>query len=341
MSVASYLASAFPALAPYSQVLSFAVLILAVLTLCFGVKLFENVSKLFGVLLLIGLTVFTILGLVKVVQLGVNPFDFSGDPIYSVNGINGVLAGVPLFAGTCGGFTNIAYMGDICKEPRKNVPKAILVSGLVMCFFWIFLTIVAANVLPVEQVAGQPLTYVAKELMPEWMAIAFVLTGPVMAIITTFIPGLQMNASAIGVTASKGFLPKFLAPKEGYVGINRKVVIILAAIIGVVLAFNLPVNVVVSNVMPCIAFGGSMLCGGSHVAIAFRKSELFDNKKELTVYRVVSIIGLIASTILFILSIRAISVTSAIINITVIVVFYSICNYKIRKDEKQAAEATK
>ena len=338
-SIASYVISAFPALTSYRFTLSFLVLILCISVLCFGVKFFERASKLFSALLLIGLITFALLGLIKVVGSRVNPFDFSADPIFQKNGINGVLAGVPVFAGTCGGYANIGYMGGLVKEPKKNVPKAILVSAAVMIFFWIFLTIVAANVLPVEQVAGQPLTYVARELMPEWMALFFVLAGPTMAIVTTFIPGMQINATTIGITASQGMLPRFLAPKDFSGGINRRVILIMGGIMSVILLLGLPVNVIVGNIAPYISFA-SMLIGLAYVGIAFRHSEIFESKRDMAIYRGATIAGTLASLLLFILSVRAITFMSAIINITAIICTYVFCTWKIRRDAVKKAEDT-
>jgi|GEM_PF-5599297 len=339
VSVSTYIVSAFPALAPFQQLLGFVILIMAVLVLCFGVKLFENVSKLFGVLLLIGLTVFTVLGLIRIVQNGVNPLDFSGDRIFEANGMNGILSGVPLFAATCTGFINIGYMGNLVKDPTKNVPKAVAISGFVMSFFWIFLTIVAANVLPVEQVAGQPLTFVAKEMMPEWMAIAFVITGPAMAILTTYIPAMQMTSSAIGMTASRGLLPKFLIPKNPAGGIDTKMIIIIGVVIGIINLLQLPVNVIIANLAPCTSFGGLLLPGIAHVAISYRRTDLMENKKQRSTYRIVSFAAAAAGLVLFILSVRAITLTSALISIALIITAYTLCIIKSKKGV-QKAEAT-
>lgn len=337
ISIASYVVSAFPSLAPYQKILNFLVLALCISVLCFGVKFFERVSKLFSTLLLIGLTAFTLLGLIRIIQKGINPFDFSSDPIFQANGLNGILAGVPLFAGTCGGFANIGYMGSLVKEPKKNVPKAILVSAAVMSFFWIFLTIVAANVLPVEQVAGQPLTYVARELMPEWMALFFVIAGPTMAITTTFIPGMQLIAAAIGMTASQGLLPRFLAPKDSANGINRRVIVLMGIAISAILLLDLPVNVVVGNLAPCASFA-AMILGLAHIGVAFRRCNMFENKKGLVIYRVFAIAGTLACLVLFILAVRAITLVSALINITVIICTYAFCTWKIRRDAAKGAE---
>lgn len=339
VSVANYIVSVFPSLGGHVQLISMAILVLSIAVLCFGVKLFENVSKIFTVLLLLGLTVFTLLGLVHIVKNGINPFDFSGDPIFAKNGMNGVLAGVPLFAATCSGFVNIAYMAPMVKEPKKNVPKAVLCACGAMSFFWIFLTIVEANVLPVEEVAGQPLTFVARALMPEWMAVFFALTGPTMAILTTYIPGMPIIAGSIGLNAARGMLPKFLAPQKNSSGLDRNIFLFIGGVTAVILLFNLPVNTVVANIAPCTSFG-VLLSAVAHIGISFRRADLFDNPKDLTVYRVSSIIGAVAGLVLFILAVRAITLTSALINIALIAAAYVFCSWKLGKSSPEKAEDT-
>ncbi len=110
------------------------------------------------------LTISAIIGLLLIVFFGagsigsVDYFVFEIPPLFYA-------ASIMFFAFI--GFEEVANIAEEIKEPRKNVPKAILYSVLISSIIYILISIVAVSVIPAETLAQSkvPLADVAHVLM--------------------------------------------------------------------------------------------------------------------------------------------------------------------------------
>ena len=76
-----------------------------------------------------------------------------------------------------------------------------------MAVFYAFIGIVAAGVLPVEQVAFQNLTLVAQTIFPTWLYLFFVFGGAMFALLTTLNGTLSWVHRGLQAAARDGWLP--------------------------------------------------------------------------------------------------------------------------------------
>lgn len=98
-------------------------------------------------------TVITLLGLAVVIAVAIpdlgstNLFELSG------RGWNGVLAGGALIFFSYIGFEDLVKMAEETKDPEKNMPKGVLLSGLAVLLIYILIAIGAVSVLDWQSLA--------------------------------------------------------------------------------------------------------------------------------------------------------------------------------------------
>ena len=101
----------------------------------------------------------------------------------------------------------VAENGDDIIEPSRTIPKVIILSTSIVAVFYALIGIVAAGVLPIEDVAFQNLTLVAQEIFPTWLYLFFVFGGAMFALLTTLNGTLSWVTRGLQAAAKEaGFL---------------------------------------------------------------------------------------------------------------------------------------
>ena len=87
-----------------------------------------------------------------------------------------------------------------------------------MALIYGLMAVVAAGVLPIEQVANKNLALVAQAIFPNWLYVIFIIGGAVFAIATSLISGIAMMRYPAMRVAQDGWLPDFFkkTTKSGY-----------------------------------------------------------------------------------------------------------------------------
>ncbi|MCI5648298.1 MAG: APC family permease [Fusicatenibacter sp.] len=209
---ASYFCSIFPRF--HESVVAMAALVICTGVNLIGLKSSALVQKGMVALLLVSLLLFIVFGLPKVSWQELTP----GISNYMPNGPKNFFTGVALLSFACGGAKFIAENSDDIVEPSRTIPKVIALSTGIVAVFYVLIGIVAAGVLPVEEVAFQNLTLVAKEIFPTWLYLFFVFGGAMFALLTTLNGTLSWVTRGLQAAAKEGWLPK-AAAKENKNGV--------------------------------------------------------------------------------------------------------------------------
>jgi len=193
-----------------------------------GVKLMANFQKPMTAMLCICLAAFAIVGISKV-QPG--SLDISSEG-YFLNGSPGFFSGIILLIYSTSGHSLVAGFSWEAKNPKKDIPIAIMVSTIVILVLYVAVSFAAGNVLPIEDVAGKPLTVAAKYMFSDVFYILFVICGPVLALITTLNSGFAALTAPILGGVRNGWLPTFIAKtnKHGAPVILYTIMFLLGAI---------------------------------------------------------------------------------------------------------------
>ena len=205
---ASYFVALFPQF--NETVIAMLALIIAVVVNLIGLKSSANVQKGMVVLLMLSLLLFVIFGLPQVEWSTLAMTTANIMP----NGIKDFLMGVALLSFATGGAKFIAENGDEIENPGKTIPRAMIISTLLVAVFYALVGIVAAGVLPLEEVAFQNLTLVAQKIFPSWLYIFFVVGGAMFALMTTLNGTLSWVTRGLQAASKEGWLPEIFAKEN-------------------------------------------------------------------------------------------------------------------------------
>ncbi len=169
-----------------------------------GVDVMAKFQNIIVVMLCVALALFAAFGVGHI-----QPGYFSED--FLTNGIGGLLQAGGLLTFAVGGSTVVANLSAEAKNPTRDIPTVMLVSTLVVAVLYGVIGVVAAGVLPVEQVAGQNLAMVAEYVLSRPMYIFFMVCGAMFALISTLNAQFAWATKPILQGCDDGWLPSQLA----------------------------------------------------------------------------------------------------------------------------------
>ncbi len=179
----------------------------------FGVDLMAKIQNLLVIVLLISLTMFAVFGLPSV--------DFANyfsnaDGLFLSDGISGFLTAVAYLGFATGGATVILGVSAECKNPTKDIPFVIVTSTIGVAILYGLVATTASGVLPVAEVANQPLTLVAAEILPKPLYIFFIVGGAMFALATTLNSQIMSCTKPVMQSCEDGWFPHSLAALSKY-----------------------------------------------------------------------------------------------------------------------------
>lgn len=130
---------------------------------------------------------------------------------FLTNGIGGLMQAGGLLTFAVGGSTVVANLSAEAKNPTRDIPIVMLVSTLIVAVIYGVIGVVAAGVLPVEQVAGQNLAMVAEYVLSRPMYVFFMVCGAMFALISTLNAQFAWATKPILQGCDDGWLPQQLA----------------------------------------------------------------------------------------------------------------------------------
>lgn len=234
MSFGMYLNALWPVIPQRLAAIVFLTIIL-IINIC-GVSFFAKTQRYMTIFLVITLFLYMFLGFT---HLKGEYLAFS-NPEFSTGGFAGFISAVFMLYGSTSGYNTVISYGRDTKQPYKDIPKAMIYTFFTIAVLYIGVGLVNCGTLPLEDVAGKTLVVTAREFMPEWLVIIFVLGGPVMALATTASGSLSSMQISSGQCAADGWLPRVLAT-ENKKGIRWPICVILylLGVVPIALGFNI------------------------------------------------------------------------------------------------------
>ncbi len=211
--IVDYAAMVFPGILPYRSVIAIGIITLFFAATIRGSKFLATITSVMTVVLLTTIGLFVAFGLFKV-----SP-DFLTADHFFLNGGIGFIQAISIMSFACQGTTMTPVsMMEVTKKPRRTIPICIIFITLTVGIVYALMGVVAAGVLPVEEVAGQSLALVAQEIFPNWLYVLFILGGAVFAIATSLASGVAMLRYPCTQVAEDGWLPAVFkkTTKDGY-----------------------------------------------------------------------------------------------------------------------------
>ena len=169
----------------------------------FGINIFAKVENILTVTLLLGIILYIVCGLPHV------QWDtYFTNPGFTTNGISGVFAGAAFLNYAVIGGTWCMDFSAEAKNAKKDIPFAIIVSTVIVAVMFSLLSIVASGVLPLDQVAGQPLTVVGKVIFNKPLFYCFLIAGALGATATTLNVCVAALCRPLVWASRDGWFPK-------------------------------------------------------------------------------------------------------------------------------------
>lgn len=164
VSLTGYTTQLIPGLTPIQKILSYIYLIVFFLIGIMGVSLSAKFQNVAVIILLISLATFIVGGLPHI--------DFRtyfGDGFFSGGGAGFMSAAAMMSFSALGGQAILSF-GSVAKNPKKNIPLAMLTSTLFVGVIYLLIGIVASGIVPIDEVtASANLGSVAVTFMPSYI----------------------------------------------------------------------------------------------------------------------------------------------------------------------------
>lgn len=244
LSIVEYAQLVFPGIEPYGKWIAIGIITLFFLTTLLGGKFMGKFNAIMVAVLIVSLIVYLAVGLPKVDYAAISPTT-SG---YFSSGLSGFLMAVAVMSFACQGATMPIDMTEDAKNPKRSLPKAILIASLVVMVFYILIGIVSTGILPIEEVAGKNLGVVARSIFPYAVFVIFILGGACFAIATSLYSTIAGIQYPLMQTIEDGWLPHALGKrtKRGYPWL---VMIILYVVAVVPVFIDVGISELVSIIM--------------------------------------------------------------------------------------------
>ncbi|QQO08403.1 APC family permease [Breznakiella homolactica] len=210
-----------------------------------GIANMANAQKLMSAILIAALLMFIIGGAIKA--------DFSKsfrlfDGSFYMGGASGFWSAVMLLVYSCQGYKfNVNYGGQT-RNPTRNMPLSMLAVIPVLIVVYCGAALIASSVLPLDQVAGKPLTLVAQTVLPKALFYAFMFGGPIMALLTTMNSSFAAMVGPFTKASKDGWFPAKLGATNKRGG--AYIILSIQLVVGLVpVLLNFSVGQIVNNLM--------------------------------------------------------------------------------------------
>ena len=194
----------------------------------FGIDKMAKAQNAIVLMLSIALGLFAAFGIVHV-QPGYMDHDFM------TGGWLGLLQAGALMTNAVAGASMITALSGEAKNPTRDIPMVIITATLAVAALYSVIAVVAAGVLPVDQVAGENLSVVAKIILPKPLYVYFMVCGAMFAIIST-LNGQFATASRPPLQACRdGWFPEWM----GYVHPKFRTPVVLLTMFYLISVFTI------------------------------------------------------------------------------------------------------
>lgn len=132
-----------------------------------------------------------------------------------------------------------ANYAAVAREPRRTIPRAMMLALGVVAAVYVALCVIDAGLLPIDRVANRDLGDVAAAFMPQWALGAFVVGGSAFALLTTLNAAIGWMLYQLRAAGRDGWLPAEFGASSRTGGVSSS----LAAVVGFVAVIPVLVGV--------------------------------------------------------------------------------------------------
>ncbi len=294
-----------------------------------GMDIFAKASKIMSTVLLVTMILYVTFGLTQIKQ---PIFQFSGEKMFT-GGFKGFMLAALLLINSAHGYYNILWYGKDAKKATKDVPFASMMCVPCLLFIYVGLAMVTGGVLPHDEVAGvETILPAAQAILPGWIYKAFMIGGPIMAIVTTLNSVFNDVKYPLTQAAKDGWLPRFIL-KENRFGAPYIVYIYTLIVAVLPIMFDMSI-VTITNIFQVITFFMNVTVVYAISRLPKRYPEAWGKNKfhlsDRGLYAFCTI-SIIISTVIFVKGIFSIQPIYAVVAVAVMIVLIILGIYLTQK----------
>lgn len=202
-----------------------------------------------------------LLVLLLIIVTGAFYIDFNNWTPFAPNGFSGVMKGVSSVFFAYIGFDAISTTAEECKNPQKDLPRAMLYSLGICTVLYIIVSLVLTGMVKYSDLAvGDPLAFVFTKVGANW--ISFIIASSAVVAMATVLLVFQMGQPRIWMSMSRdGLLPKFFAKIHPKFKTPSNATIVTGLLVGIPSLFmNLTEVTDLTSIGTLFAF--VLVCGG-------------------------------------------------------------------------------
>lgn len=258
-----------------------------------GVKIAAGLVKLILLTLLTSLGIFLVYGLPQVNVSAFTPLQMFDKGTFAF------LSAAAMLSFATGGATSVTDLGGEMKNPRKYIPRAIVVVTLTIGILYALIGAVASGVLPISEVAGKQLSDVAKVILPHPLFVFFVVGGALLSTAKLIMLSMMYGSRAFLMGAVHGWFPRELGKVNKRFGTPH----VLLTIIYLMAVFPIVTGISLDSIAK-MTTGFVLFINALPVASAFFLPDKYPNRfknipfnisaKQLKIWTVTALIILIA-----------------------------------------------
>jgi len=293
----------------------------------FGVKLMSKLQNIMFTALLAGLIIYIVTGLAN---LRPDSLDISNRDFFK-DGLSGFMAAVMILVFSTTGHYFVISFSKEANNAKRDIPLSIIITSGIILVLYVGVAFVTANVLPISQVEGQPLTVIAQETMPKVLYYLFVFGGPIMALTTTINSNFTIFSRPLEQATKDGWFPQTIA-KRNKAGVPYKLITLLY-IIGVMpllLGFSViqivAYNILVDSISELVAYI-AIIRYPNKLAEAWENRHFKISKNS---FYIVMALSIIARIMLIVLSLNEVNLPIAIATVIMFVAFFLYSYWRVR-----------
>jgi APA family basic amino acid/polyamine antiporter len=269
-------------------ILSIALIIVLTIPNILGVK---TTSRISSILILIKLSALSFLIFVGIFYI-IKNFNIKNFIPFFPNGLSSTLTASSLIFFAFLGFQTIAMASEEAKDPKRNVPLAIILSFLICLLVYVGVAVVSVGSVD-WRILGKidhPLSYVAQKITNNEYASLYVTFGALLATASVALTSIYSSSRTIFALSRDNLLPNLFSRIDKRFG-TPTISVIISSLISILLVLSGNINFVVS----IVNFGSLFNFIFTNLSLIKLKKEI--NKKpkfELPFHPLIPIAGAIS-----------------------------------------------
>jgi APA family basic amino acid/polyamine antiporter len=251
------------------------------------------------------------------------------------NGVLGFLQASAMLTWATGGAQVIVALSGEAKNPTRDIPLVYFTASILVALLYAIIAAVAGGVLPIEQVAYQPLTQVAETILPPPVFIFFMVGGAMFALATTLNAQFASMTKAVLQMSVDGWMPKPLA----YLHPKFKTPwtwLTLFYIIGILCIFT---GLDIGGMASMILFVSQIMLVIINILVVRLPKVLPDAwaqskfKVSNTALWIIMVLSVIFGIVQIWLLVSYMSLTSILVNLTFVVLSFLFCLWRVKSGQ--------